>query len=362
LSSNIETRYFQSGDEEQIIRVLKSSFPDWATRENPVAYWRWKYIDNTLGSGVEVGLLNGQIICVNHTLNLRVKVGSEIILSHHGDDAATDPNFRGKGYFSSLSDLDKRYKAEHQIKFDYAVPISPVILRKNNRKGMSETPFRVRHLIRVRDVDKYVNTNKIQNRWLYGSGLAFYKLLGHISSVFRSTPKTRSNYQIIDVNHFDEKFDVFWDTIKPNYDFIVEKSSRYLNWRYTHPISGDYKIFAALEGDTILGFIISQVKIRGGFDEGFIVELLFMKERTDIGDSLLKHALRHLDASGVNAVNFRLGKEGLDYSLVLRNGFIDPITAHDFVISAGYLDDSTQYKPLKDFDPQKIHFNYGDYF
>jgi hypothetical protein len=87
-----------------------------------------------------------------------------------------------------------------------------------------------------------------------------------------------------------------------------------------------------------------------------------MKGRGDVGDGLLKRALTYLDALGVNAVNFRLVKGGLDYSLVLRNGFIDPITAHDFVISAGYLDDSTQYKPLKDFDPQKIHFNYGDYF
>lgn len=362
MKPNIEARYYQNGDEDQIINILKSSFPEWAIRKNPIAYWKWKYLETPLSSGIEVGIIDGKMVCVNHTINLKIKVGGEILLSQYGDDAATDPAFRGKGYFRALVELDKVYKANQGIKFDYSVPIHPAMLSINTRKGMAVSPFKIRHLIRVKNVNIYIKRSNIKNSKVMSIGLSFYKIFNHLTTFVRKTPKKEGEFRIDEITNFDTKFDVFWDAIKSQYDFILEKSSSYLNWRYANPVSGEYKKLTALEGSTVLGYIIFEVKRNGSFQEGFILDLLFQKGREDVGDGLIKGTLRYLDELGVNATNYRTVKGSVDYPLALLNGFVDPFTAHDLVITAGYLNNLNQTMELRDVDPLRVHFMFGDYF
>jgi hypothetical protein len=49
-----DTRYsvrlYEPGDEEGIIEVLKTSYNEWRDAESPLDHWKWKYLDNPLGS------------------------------------------------------------------------------------------------------------------------------------------------------------------------------------------------------------------------------------------------------------------------------------------------------------------------
>ena len=47
-NNNVSIRYYQPGDEENIIELLKNTFPKWANFDNPLELWRWKYIDTPL--------------------------------------------------------------------------------------------------------------------------------------------------------------------------------------------------------------------------------------------------------------------------------------------------------------------------
>lgn len=62
------------------------------------------------------------------------------------------------------------------------------------------------------------------------------------------------------VERFDARFDMLWERVKNDHCVILERSSDYLNWRYTDHPEVDYAAFALSKGHDILGFIVCEIK------------------------------------------------------------------------------------------------------
>lgn len=62
------------------------------------------------------------------------------------------------------------------------------------------------------------------------------------------------------VNEFVESVDVFWGKIKSRYPIAIERTSKYLNWRYAKNPLIQYKIFIAKNGGQIKAVAIMRVE------------------------------------------------------------------------------------------------------
>ena len=66
-SKDYIVRFFEPGEEEAIIEVLKTCYPDWRDAKSPLDHWKWKYIDNPLQmTSIVVGIVNDEIIGCDH--------------------------------------------------------------------------------------------------------------------------------------------------------------------------------------------------------------------------------------------------------------------------------------------------------
>lgn len=67
------------------------------------------------------------------------------------------------------------------------------------------------------------------------------------------------DFEFLPVSKFGKEADVFWQNVSSRYPISIERSSKYLNWRYAeHPMT-KYYIFSANAGSEMKGFIVLRV-------------------------------------------------------------------------------------------------------
>ena len=103
-------------------------------------------------------------------------------------------------------------------------------------------------------------------------------------------------------DNFSGEFDIFWNNIRDKYLITIERSSEYLNWRYSdHPYL-DYKVLACRENNNVRGYVIFRFEEIDGFKIARIIDFVvdnkvenlfvsylnnvFLKEGADMADFL----------------------------------------------------------------------------
>ncbi|MDO8467185.1 MAG: hypothetical protein Q7S83_03555 [bacterium] len=77
--------------------------------------------------------------------------------------------------------------------------------------------------------------------------------------VLSSLPTNDSGLNFESVSKFDSEVDALWESVSQRYPISIERSSKYLNWRYAeHPMT-KYHIFSANAGNEMKGFIVLRI-------------------------------------------------------------------------------------------------------
>jgi hypothetical protein len=193
-------------------------------------------------------------------------------------------------------------------------------------------------------------------------GFSLLKLLNRIKNMVKER-KISSKIILNDVSEFDERINAFWQNTKNGYNFIIEKNREYLNWRYCDPrsnIKGRYFVKQAEEDGEILGFIVLEVREKGGYSEGYVADLLALPDRTDVVRRLVEEATLFFRESDVNVVHYRVVKNHFYQAIFSEQGFIEIPSKIYFTLKFFY--NKEKMKIIKNSQPSQIHFNYGDYY
>ena len=308
MSTEAAARKFQRGDEEKIVELLRSSFPDWERRTNSLDYWRWKYLDGPLGSAIGVVVSGDKAIGVWHELRFDIMFGSEKLRCHLGDDTATHPDYRGAKVYDKLDTLFKNWHLEEAVKYLYVITTNPIIIKWERRRGVPEFSHIITHEIRMRNANTHLKAKSVQNAWLIALGFSALKLLNRITNALTPSIRPKSHFDVEPISSFDDEVNDFWDQVKGNYSYILERRKEYLNWRFCDPRGGDYHVLQAKEDGRVLGYVATEVRESQGYSEGYILDLLALPDRDDVADELFKSACKYLDERGVNAVHYRVVK------------------------------------------------------
>jgi hypothetical protein len=218
-------------------------------------------------------------------------------------------------------------------------------------------------MARIKDVNLYLRARPTKNIARTRLGYSLLRLINRVSLFFSSSPKG-GEFSLVKVPEFDERINVFSDSVMGDYDFILEKKRDYLNWRFSNEGRGTHQILLAMEGDRIIGYAVLGQKVDEGYVEGQIEDLLALKGRLDVVDALFSFACSYFDDLGINGVFYQV-VEGHPYCRVSeRWGFLNSRSRPTVELSYSevYVKQigKTKIEFLQKTDPSRIYFNYAE--
>jgi predicted N-acetyltransferase YhbS len=360
---NYVTRPYRPGDEEQIVQLLKRVFHDWPIYDfqgTAIDHWRWKYSDFPINHNMTiVAESDGKIIGTQHGIFLRIKIGNKRFISRKGADAAVHPDYRRMGVYRSIVRLIQKMLEDCDYHISYWLTSNPILL-KMKWEGSEARPFPhpIVYLVRIHDIDKHLQHNENDRpNFVLKYGYFGAKALSKLEP--QKTIKEHSEFKITDITRFGVEINRFWEQVKDGYDFMVEKTMDYLNWRYCDPRGGVYKVLLAKDEGQVIGFIVSKVnRYREEYPVGYIMEVLALPDRSDVVFALIENVVTRFDSMGVNVVHAQIVKGHPYEALLKRHGFVDARKKSFLSYSPVALGD--ELGRFANASPHRLHYQYGE--
>jgi hypothetical protein len=313
-------------------------------------------VDSSNGLCVYVALDEDKVICAICDILIQLKLGEQIVNGIYGDDTATDPDYRGKGVYSKLLTFLLADLVNYGTYFSYWATEHPILTKSSSNYGSMLFPFSLCHMVKIKDVNKYLK-NRDRDVLKNKVGFILLNSANTLTNLFSSNIDTKSNFSISNVKYFDDRIDVFWNRVKDDYNFILVKKQNYLNWRYCANNSDQYHVRLATKGDEVLGYSVLRYMKNDAIPEGLIMDLLALKERPDVANSLIDDALSIFELYGTNSVYCQTIRNHPYKKLLAKRGFVDVSRASKNLIYYNTKDLDFDPKTFSDYSPKSIHFN-----
>lgn len=356
-------RSYQPGDDKKIVELLDLVFGGWPKFDlgfSPLEHWKWKYQGNPLKlSQIAVGESDNRIISCEHSFPLRIKIGEKVCLGHHSGDLAVHPDFRRMAISEKMRKLLVQMRQKPGSSLVYFVTFNPILI-KSLSKFYLRFPYKVTTFIRIHDIDLHLRKMPIEYALMKKYYFQLVKLMGRFRGSSQHNTLSSHNFQIREIAAFDNSINVFWGEIKNHYDFIVERSRDYLNWRYFDARGGDYLVKIAETDSKILGYVVLRInKLQKDYPLGYVVDLLTLHNRLDVAHALVADAVDYFANHNINVIHCLVIKHHPYQTVLKRNGFVTRREEAPFFYKESAKEE--ELRKSKIHSPSRIHFSYGDF-
>jgi hypothetical protein len=364
LTSGPRFRAYQKGDEESIVALLTEVFNGWPNFSigcSSEEHWKWKYLENPFKkSYISLATLGDEIIGVNHSFPIKINIEEETIMGSFGSDLAVHQNHRGKGISRELQKVKRQLK-DRTAMFSLYVSSNPIVVERRDETRIPSFPHLLLNLVRIKDINKHLKIAPENNEWLIKLGFKILNSLNIIKNKFIiQSRKGRTHTRLEKVKFLDERIDDFWEKVKEDYTFIIERNKTYLDWRYLDNRSGDFIInLARNPKGEIIGYIVTTINRKNrDYPIGYIMDVLGPPENGEVVDKLIANAIEDFDRKGINLVNALMFKNHPFTKIFLKNGFLD--SRRRIHLFAGIKFEKEMDRKIESLNPEEIHFTYGD--
>jgi hypothetical protein len=318
----------------------------------------WKFCDRPgKPSLLAVAVSENKIVGLSSNTFQKIKVGENLYQASTGTDAAVEPEYRRKGIMKKTMALRDQVRKDIGVAMTWSFTSNPILINMYKKEGRCTYPEKIVQLNRIKDVDKHVKNRGWKYPMLYSLGISTLKIINSLFN-FRRNHKT-SDVRIASLDKFDDRYNQFWDKVKLQYNFIVERRSEYMNWRYMDPRGGDYRVRVACRGDEILGYCVSRIDQKNlDYPEGFIVDFLCKPSYDCASKLLLDDAINYFDENDVNNVKSLIVNGHPYVKLFLSRGFL--ASGADIFIDLRNWDIDEDWALFMKSTNEKLFFQYGD--
>ncbi len=361
MAPEVKVREYHPGDEKSVVELMIKVFGGWPhfdIRCSPLDHWKWKYLDNPKRlNAIVVAEEGGIIVGCEHGYFVNVKIGDSLVFAHHGCDSAIDPKFQGEGIYSRLNKF--RYTLPQMTRIDYSfwASTNKKMLEFARRRKQLMSLRRLLKMVRINDLDLHFRMNKTDGELFKRLG---YSTLRKINKII--IPKRNyvsKDYSINGIEKFGNSHDSFWQKIQPNYKYIVERDSDYLNWRYCDPRAGNYQIVQAEDDGNVLGYCVYRVdKINNDYQVANVMDFITLPGRVDVAQNLLGNVLGRIDDLGVNYVSCWALKGQSNTGVLSEFGYLDSRTPLSIVHH--WVKSQVGNTELSASRPNELHIQMGD--
>ena len=325
----LSIRLLKDEDEQKLLDLLRKFIPSWSNRS--YKHWLWQYKNNPFGHYTVVASYGGQIVGAHPTTSFRVKIGNLVVNCSQPTDAIVDPRFRRRGIFFSMLKFFGEIARRKNIEMRYGFPDKParVGALKSGFFDICKVPVLVKILNTRNAVSllslrwkTHILTNKIFKN-IANYLFILFATLRWSPSIFR---KAKSNQRIWgikieQIKFFDKRFDIFWKKVSNDYQILVVRDTKYLNWRFFEKPDGKYEVFSAEMDQQILGYIVLASMSRDVYKVGYIVDLLVPLNEPRLTQKLLLAALDYFKRENVDSVICLMSKYCPSFKVLKSYGF-----------------------------------------
>jgi hypothetical protein len=318
---------FVPGQEGRVVSLLRQASRRWTTLDSTTdleAHWNWKHRKGPLGpSLVSVAVAGGELVGCNHTIPVRVRVGEQFLSCGYTCDAAVQADSRRRGMLSRLVDHSNGLRRTAGMEFCYFITFNPFLVKPYSR-DYEQMPLSCTSFLKVRDVRLHLRSKSSGNRWLDLLGCTLLALKNKTTRNKTGKKGLDKPYDIRDVIRFDDRADAFWSDAASSFTLIGERTGGFLNWRFCDPRGGDFLVKTAVENNKMIAYIAAKTeRLNPEYPQGYIADVLALPGRADAADALIRDAVAHMHASGINAVRCMLPKRSPYAAALRRCGFMD---------------------------------------
>jgi hypothetical protein len=218
-------RLYRVGDERGIFELLKNVFPLWGLKS--LEHWRWKYISSPLESDIAVAEMGSKIIGVGHRINFSFKIGDRTQVCTYGDDWGVDPEHRRKGINSGILELLDNQRLKKNITTMYTQTSNPIVANLSLKRGRVNFPHKITRLIKVKNINTHLKHRSHKKNNLVRLGFPIFKFINKIMSYIIPLNESINGIKINEVIKFDNNINDFWDKMRRDYSFTLEKNKEY---------------------------------------------------------------------------------------------------------------------------------------
>lgn len=319
--NNILIRRFKQRDIDGIINLLNIVFDHKFTKEE----WKWIYELNPNGffgenGDIWVAEADNQIVGHYAIRPEKIKFKSKAIMVAQSVATAVHPNYRRRGIFTTLA--NKVYgDAKNRYDFIYGFP-SEMAYKGFIKLGWKD--YKIENFHKILNYDNVLSRkfgNKIVKKWFFLLGA---KILIKIYQTYeRLYKKDKIGYisEINEINNFPIEINSFYSKISKDYEFILERTYNYLNWRFSKKF-GNYKIFIArsIKNKEIMGYIVLH-KRENVLN---IVDLITLQGEDNTKINLINMAIKIGNDEGVDRISCIYPRGNKQSGLLIKLGFFSP--------------------------------------
>lgn len=263
MSSDLDIRPYQSGDEYSILKLFEQSYG------HPLGekVWTWRFRDNPAGHGVINLVWDGNVLASHYAVTpVYVRISGKDWLTGLSGTTMTHPDYRGRGLFPILARKTYSRMAELGMAMVWGFP-----------NVLSHRGF-------VRDLG-----------WRDIYEIPKFQLLldNHVK-----IPPTQE--YIVSLASFDERFDNLWNCVKDDYLIIARRDCAHLQWRYAQNPSERYSILAFVQKENVLGYTVFK-----RYQEELQVIDILAKE-VQVAEELIWQVVRFAHTESVKSVGLWL--------------------------------------------------------
>src|ERR1700682_64781 len=279
-------RVFRDSDRDGLISLLQTVFDGW--HADPLSHWKWLYENNPQGkSSIAVAVEDGGIVASSSACPVLMHWGGRPTIVGLGIDAATHPGFRRRGLFeqvatAAIADAERRG-------FGFILAYTPwggaSAVGQMEKLGFRRA-FMIKRLVKVLSWPQAM-ASKLK---LPGRPPTTAEVVARIHAIVAADSK----HEIAVARELTLEGPGM--TAVSTQEIRVEKSQRYVRWRYSEHPDTQYHVFSGVSPSKSPAYIVVTLRTDKRVTVGQILDLFGDDESWSW---LLRRLEKTLSASGV---------------------------------------------------------------
>ena len=318
-----QARKFVDADFEKASRLRKlfSESNGYSGRRSfAPEYYRWKIETNPVERGIlhvadDAGNIVGMVSITPKPLYINGKLidGAEL------GDGFISPVYQRQGMFYVLLNETRKEAIEKGLAFIYGTPNEQALPgeRKAGYKVIPGTqlynlvrPLNMRAVLMAKITSAMLA--KILGPWLHLGFTMLYRV--------KSPQLEKQGVSFSFVSEFPEDVHSLWIRVAKRYDWIVERSKKYLDWRFIQN-PDTYSIMLARNSRETIGYIVTKIGYWQGLKVGYLADFLVDEEQPEIFTEFVLRSLNNFQQVKVDMVAGWAADKGIYYNVLRRFGF-----------------------------------------
>lgn len=316
-------RKFVDEDFEKVSRLRKLFFEhaeEASRRSYEPDYYRWKIESNPVQRGIlHVADDAGRVVGMVSITPKPLYINGELTDGAELGDGFISPEYQRQGMFSVLLNETREEAIEKALDFIYGTP-NEQALPGERKAGYEVIPgTQLYNLVRPLNMGAVLRAKinssmlaKILGPWLHLGFKMFYRV--------KSPQLEKQGVKFSLVSSFPEDINALWEKVVGNYDWIVERSKKYLDWRFVQN-PDTYSIMLARNSRNTIGYIVTKIGYWQNLKVGFLADFLVGEKSPEVFTELVLRSLKNFQQVRVDMVAGWAVDKGIYYNVLRRFGF-----------------------------------------